>query len=119
MRGKVHRSRSTRPALRQADFAACSPGDGYRPLGGRQMNRSSGLSNDCDTSREVLREDGEYIVFRTSRRCAGRGLHDVLLVVPVGEHPSPDSVNRLTHQYELRDDLDDAWAARPLELLRE
>ena len=83
------------------------------------MNRSPGLSNDCDTCGEVLREDGEYIVFGASRRSADRGRHAVLLVVPVGEHPTPNSLNRLTHQYQLKDDLNDAWAARPLDLVRE
>src|SRR5215472_16322824 len=119
MRGKVPRSRSARPAVGQADLAACSPDDGHRPVGGRPMNRPPGLSNDCDTCREILREDGEYIVFRTSQRAADEGRHAVLLVVPVGEHPTPDSLNHLTHQYELKDDLDDAWAARPLDLVRE
>ena len=83
------------------------------------MNCPSGLSNDCDTCREILREDGEYIVFRTSQRSADGGRHAVLLVVPVGEHPTPDSLNHLTHQYELKDDLDNAWAARPLDLVHE
>jgi len=83
------------------------------------MNRSSELDDDGDACREVLREDGEYIVFRTLRRHAGGGRHAVLLVVPVGEHPTPDSLDRLTRQYELKDDLDDAWAARPLDLVRE
>jgi len=40
-------------------------------------------------------------------------------VLPVAEHPTPGSLNRLTHEYELKDDLDDAWAARPLGLERE
>jgi hypothetical protein len=40
-------------------------------------------------------------------------------VLPVAEHPTPGSLNRLTHEYELKDDLDDAWAAQPLGLERE
>jgi serine/threonine protein kinase len=43
----------------------------------------------------------------------------VLAVLPAAEHPTPDSLNRLTHEYGLKDDLDRAWAARPLELMRE
>jgi serine/threonine protein kinase len=35
------------------------------------------------------------------------------------EHPTPESANRLTHEYELQRYLDSAWALRPLELLRE
>ena len=42
-----------------------------------------------------------------------------LIVLPAGERPSPASLDRLAHEYELKDELDDAWAARPLELVRE
>ena len=31
----------------------------------------------------------------------------------------PVTLDRLAHEYDLRDDLDSAWAARPLEFLRE
>jgi serine/threonine protein kinase len=40
-------------------------------------------------------------------------------VLLAAEHPTPGSLNRLTHEYGLKDDLDDAWAVRPLELARE
>ena len=33
------------------------------------------------------------------------------------EHPSPSSIDRIKHTYSLRDELDSAWAVRPLELL--
>ena len=35
------------------------------------------------------------------------------------EHPTLESVNRLTHEHELKSYLDSAWALRPLELVRE
>jgi hypothetical protein len=35
------------------------------------------------------------------------------------EHPTPGSLNRLIHEYSLKDELDRAWAVRPLELVRE
>ena len=39
---------------------------------------------------------------------------------PAGvEHPTLDSINRLTHEHELKSHLDSAWALRPLELVRE
>src|SRR6202041_118810 len=41
----------------------------------------------------------------------------VLMVAPSVDHPSRSSLDRLIHEYELRDDLDGAWAARPLELV--
>ena len=43
----------------------------------------------------------------------------VLVVRPAAEHPSPATLDRLAHEYELRDELDAAWAAKPLELMRE
>jgi hypothetical protein len=44
--------------------------------------------------------------------------HAVLTVLPAAEHPTPDSLNRLTHEYVLKDDLDGTWATRPQRLVR-
>jgi PAS domain S-box-containing protein len=63
---------------------------------------------------EKLREDGEIAVFR------GRWPDDsgsVLLLAAASEHPTPSSINRIKHAYSLRNELDSAWAVRPLELL--
>ena len=39
---------------------------------------------------------------------------------PAGvEHPTLDSINRFTHEHDLKSHLDSAWALRPLELVRE
>ena len=43
----------------------------------------------------------------------------VLAVLPAAEHPPPASLARLAHEYGLKDELDGAWAVRPLELVRE
>ncbi len=43
----------------------------------------------------------------------------VLVVLPASEHPLPSSRERLVHEFGLKDDLDGAWAVRPLELARE
>jgi PAS domain S-box-containing protein len=40
-------------------------------------------------------------------------------VLPAAEYPTPGSIERLTHEYGLRDYLDGAWAARPFELVRD
>jgi PAS domain S-box-containing protein len=77
-------------------------------------------SLDADETRgRALWEDGERLFRRRWRDCANGDRYAVLEVVPVSEHPTPASLNRLTHEYELKEDLDDAWAARPLELVRE
>ncbi|SOY67484.1 putative serine/threonine kinase with signal transduction histidinekinase and gaf sensor [Cupriavidus taiwanensis] len=43
----------------------------------------------------------------------------VLGVWPAGKHCTPAALDRLAHEYALRDDLDATWAARPLSLLCE
>jgi serine/threonine protein kinase len=68
--------------------------------------------------KEVLWEDDERVVYRAARG-ADDDRHAVLAVLPTAEHPTPDNLNRLTHEYGLRDNLDDAWAVRPLELVSE
>ena len=82
------------------------------------MNPSSRLSVEGDSSLQVLWEDGECVLCRTWRQGANGGRDTVLAVSPAGEHPIPATLDRLTHEYGLRDELDGAWAARPLELAR-
>ena len=48
-----------------------------------------------------------------------RGRSAVLAVLPAAERPPQAVLDRLAHEYELRDELDAAWAARPLALVRE
>ena len=36
-----------------------------------------------------------------------------------GRHPPPASLDRLAHEFALRDELDEAWAVQPRELRRE
>ena len=62
---------------------------------------------------EPLREDGEV----HSLLWPGRGRtarHSV--VASVLEYPALESLERLEHEYSLRDELDPDWAARPLAL---
>src|SRR5258705_5250824 len=80
------------------------------------MNRSPWFSGDGDVSSEVLWEDGERLF---CRRWLDSKRHTVLVLLPVAEHPTPGNLNRLKHEYEIKDELDDAWAARPLELVHE
>jgi hypothetical protein len=66
-----------------------------------------------------LWEDGER-VFRRGWRLDDNGKRRaVLMVLSAVDHPSRSSLDRLTHEYELRDELDGAWALRPLELVRD
>src|SRR5499433_1123745 len=70
-----------------------------------------------DGGSQVLWEDGER-VFRRGWRLDDNGKRAVLIVQPAAEHPSRSSLDRITHEYQLKDELDGAWAVRPLELVR-
>jgi serine/threonine protein kinase len=68
---------------------------------------------------QVLWEDGGR-AFRRGWRLDDEGKgRAVLLVAPAADHPSRSNLDRLTHEYELKEELDGTWAARPLELVRE
>jgi hypothetical protein len=72
-----------------------------------------------DGSSQVLWEDGER-VFRRGWLLDDSGNGSaVLIVLPAAEHPSRSSLERLTHEYELRHEFDGTWAARPLDLVRD
>ena len=72
-----------------------------------------------DGGSEVLWQDGER-VFRRGWRLDDDGKQRaVLMVLPAADHPSRSSLDRLTHEHELKDELDGAWAVRPLELVRD
>jgi serine/threonine protein kinase len=43
----------------------------------------------------------------------------VLVAFPASEQPAPAIVDRLTHEYSFKDELDSSWAVRPLELTRD
>src|SRR6476659_8177937 len=72
-----------------------------------------------DSSFRVLTEDGERVFCRGSRLGDDGNRSAVLVVLPAAEHPSPSSLDRLAHEYGLKDELDEAWAAQPLDLVRD
>jgi PAS domain S-box-containing protein len=82
------------------------------------MNPLSWFGADGDRMLQVLWEDDERVFCRGERRADGHGAA-VLAVLPAAEHPTPASLDRLAREYELRDELDGAWAVRPLELVRD
>ena len=65
----------------------------------------------------VVWEDSERVFYRRG----GNRENDVptLAVLPRAEHPTPLVLEKFAHEYALKDELESAWAARPLELLRE
>src|SRR5438270_1973360 len=72
-----------------------------------------------DSSSQVLWEDGERVFSRGWRLDDNGNRLAVLLVAPAADHPSRSRLDRLKHEYELKDELDVAWAARPLALMRD
>jgi serine/threonine protein kinase len=63
---------------------------------------------------EIPREDGEFLLSRAVRDGEPS---PVLAAMPLAAPPSPGAIARLQHAYKLRDELDPAWAARPLRLV--
>src|SRR6266702_1441510 len=93
-------------------------GDGRCPaLRSTSLNSSSRFACDGNSGFQVLWEDGERVFCRGNSH--GDDTTLVLAVLPASEHPAPAVLDRLAHEYELKDELDRAWAARPLELIRE
>ncbi len=81
------------------------------------MNLSSRIASGRNSGFQVLWEDGERVFCRGNTR--GDDTTLVLAVLPAVEHPPLRVLDRLAHEYELRDELDAAWAAKPLEFVRE
>ena len=59
-----------------------------------------------DGSSQVLWEDGERVFSRGWRLDDNGNRLAVLLVAPAADHPSRSRLDRLTHEYELKDELD-------------
>ena len=68
---------------------------------------------------QVLWRDDEKILCRRSGGVAGADTATVLAIIPLSERPSSSVLDRLAHEYHLREDLDASWAVRPLELFIE
>src|ERR1700726_389609 len=83
------------------------------------MNPSTWFGAGGDSSLRVLWEDGERVFCKGWRRGADGSRGAVLAVLPAAEHPTPATLDHLAREYGLKDELDGAWAVRPLELVRE
>jgi PAS domain S-box-containing protein len=82
------------------------------------MNPLSWFGAGEDRSLQVLWEDGERVFCRGERNANGYRAA-VLAVLPAAEHPTPATLDRLAREFGLKDELDGAWAVRPLELVQE
>jgi PAS domain S-box-containing protein len=81
------------------------------------MSPFSRVRTEGDDGIQILWEDSERVFCREWRPDANGNARPVLLVLPAAEHAA--ILDRFAHEYELKDQLEDAWAVRPLELVRE
>src|SRR3984893_8335553 len=83
------------------------------------MNLSLSLGAGGTGGLTVLCEDGERVLCRGWRDHCGVERKAILAVLFGSEHPTPSFIDRLAHEYALRDELDGRSAVRPLALVRE
>ena len=83
------------------------------------MNLSSFLGAGWVHGPQVLCDEEGILLCRACRESIDGQRKIVLAVLPATEHPSPQSLDRLAHEFGLMDELDGAWAAKPLELLQD
>ncbi|HMJ41191.1 MAG TPA: serine/threonine-protein kinase PknK, partial [Pseudolabrys sp.] len=83
------------------------------------MNLSLSLGAGGPDGLAVLCEDGERVLCRGWRDDGDDDRKAVLAALSGSEHPSPAFVDRLAHEYALKDELDGRSAVRPLALVRE
>src|SRR5437868_52289 len=62
---------------------------------------------------EPIREGADFTLYRGRQHGSAS---PVLAIALAAEHPSPQSLRRLEHEYSLAAELDPAWAAKPLTL---
>jgi PAS domain S-box-containing protein len=72
-----------------------------------------------DSSFEVLGKDGDRAFVRTWQANVDGTQTSVLATWSTGEPPTAASLDCLSHEYGLKDQLDSAWAVKPLELVRQ
>jgi len=61
----------------------------------------------------VLRENDEFTLYR-GKLSSRPDSASVLLLAPSSNQPSVETLKKLEHEYSIRDELDSAWAARPV-----
>jgi serine/threonine protein kinase len=68
---------------------------------------------------QILSEDSERMFCRAWRQSGDGDRYAVFVVLPTKKHPSRSNLDRLIHEYDLKDELDGALAVRPLELVHQ
>jgi PAS domain S-box-containing protein len=63
-------------------------------------------------SLDLLRDDGEFILYRG--HAAETERPSILLLAPAATRPSSETLKKIAHEYSLSSDLDRVWAVRPM-----
>ncbi|MPW22616.1 PAS sensor protein [Paraburkholderia piptadeniae] len=66
-------------------------------------------------NRQVLWADADRVFCRVRQ---SRGSDSVLIVQTTAANPSADTILRLAHEFELKEQLNGTWAVRPVDLIR-
>src|SRR5580658_4872816 len=85
------------------------------PLSGDAEELASGARQPTDGV-QTMRRDADFVL---SRRALHDGRRGFLMLSTVSDPPAYRNVQRLEHEYALRDQLDFAGAVRPLALLED
>jgi predicted ATPase/signal transduction histidine kinase len=63
-------------------------------------------------SLDLVREEGEFILYRAHSKQLEPP--SILLLTPSSTRPSPETLEKIDHEFSLRSELDNTWALRPL-----
>src|SRR5215469_15844620 len=83
------------------------------------MEASALFGSSWEGDVDILWQDADRAFCRLKGNDAQENIHAFVPTLSDAEHPTLESINRLTHEYDLKDSLDSAWALRPVELVRE
>ena len=87
--------------------------------GGSRVQLSSRFGADGIGGLQVLSKDSGLALCRGWRDDAEGTRKGVLIVFPASERPTPAALGRVAHEYSFKDELDDSWSVKPLELIRD
>src|SRR5262249_14359952 len=69
---------------------------------------------------ETLHQDGEFVLYRgLCTTETGTNSRSILALSPVTEHTPAATIKKIEHEFSLKDELDRAWAIRPIGLTQE
>jgi predicted ATPase/signal transduction histidine kinase len=83
------------------------------------LNPSTRLDTGGLSNFQVVWEDGDRVFRRGWRLDTDGNRSTILTVSPEAEHPAPATLDRLSHEFALKGELDGAFAAQPLEFIRD